>query len=137
MDKKTRLESVTSAFRQAGTIDVGLMTAEQAEKGYFHEFGTKHIPPRPFMTIALEEGRRQIDSDLITMTRAIADGKATFERAAGIVGQRHADRIKYTIGKVDILPALKSETVKRKGSAKTLVDHGHMLNAVTFRVNGK
>lgn len=113
------------------------MTAEQAEKGYFHEFGTKHIPPRPFMTIAIEEGRRQIDSDLITMTRAIADGKATFERAAGIVGQRHADRIKYTIGKVDILPALKSETVKRKGSAKTLVDHGHMLNAVTFRVNNK
>lgn len=90
------------------------------------------------MTIALEEGRQQVDSDLITMTRAIADGKATFERAAGIVGQRHADRIKYTIGKVDILPALKPVTVKaKKGSTKTLVDHGHMLNAVTFRVNHK
>ena len=118
-----------------GSVKVGIMRPEVAEYAFYNEFGTAHIPARPFMRMAFEKGKAQISSDAASLVEKVVSGAMTPDQALQIMGQRHADRVKYTIKSVDIPPMLDPETIKRKkGATKTLVDTGVMANSVTFEV---
>ena len=65
-------------------------------------------------------------------------GKTTAAAALTIIGQKHVTRIKKTITGRNILPALAPSTIAaKKGSSKTLVDTGAMVNAVQIELRNK
>lgn len=120
----------------AGAIDAdGTPIAEYAT---YNEYGTDKIPSRPFMAMSFDENKAEIEADFRRETVALTGGKRTIEQSLTVVGQKHADRVKNTIADRDILPALSPRTVAaKKGSTKTLVDTGAMVNAVQISVRNK
>lgn len=105
-----------------------------AEYAAYNEFGTKSVPARPFMAMSFDENVSAIDSDFLRQGGRLAAGKITAGQALTIVGQKHASRIQNTITGRDISPRLSPRTVAVKGSTKTLVDTGAMVNAVQISV---
>ncbi len=119
----------------SGSANDGVSIAEYAT---YNEYGTKNIPSRPFMAISFDEGRAEIDADFKRQTDALVTGKATANAALTIVGQKHVTRIKKTITGRNIPPPLSPKTIARKkGSSKTLVDTGAMVNAVQIELRNK
>ena len=106
-------------------VDVGIFEGARnpetntsvAEYATYNEFGTATIPARPFMAISFDENIGQITKD----ARA---------------GMGRITRIQRTIKGRDILPKLSESTIAAKGSTKTLVDTGVMVNSVTFAIKG-
>jgi hypothetical protein len=102
-----------------------------SEYAAHNEFGTEKIPSRPFMAITFDENVSHIQNNLKTQYNEIVKGKATVYKALNTIGLRHANRIQKTITGRDLLPKLKDSTIKRKkGSTKTLVDTGALVNAI-------
>ena len=129
---------------QGQIVAVGILSGESndgvsiAEYATYNEYGTKHIPSRPFMAISFDEGRAEIDADFKRQTDALVTGKATANAALTIIGQKHVTRIKKTITGRNIPPPLSPKTIARKkGSSKTLVDTGAMVNAVQIELRSK
>ena len=119
----------------AGASNDGVSIAEYATH---NEYGTKHIPSRPFMAMSFDEGRTEIDSDFKQQGDKLVTGKTTAQAALTIIGQKHVTRIKKTITGRNIPPPLSPQTVARKkGSSKTLVDTGAMVNAVQIELRNK
>lgn len=109
-----------------------------AEYAAHNEYGTKDIPQRPFMAVSFDENRAQIDADFVTATRDLTSGKRGARGLLTIIGQKHADRIKNVITGRNFLPALAASTVQaKKGSTKTLVDTGALVNSIQPVVRGR
>jgi len=114
------------------------LNASIAEYAAHNEFGTQRIPSRPFMAISVDENRPQIDSDFARQAKAITGGTRTAYQALTIIGQKHKERIQTTITGRDILPKLADSTVAaKKGSTKTLVDTGALVNSVQIEIRGR
>lgn len=125
-------------------VAVGILSGAQsegqsiAEYATYNEFGTKNIPSRPFMATSFDENKDAIDNDFRRQTVNILSGKSTANAALTIIGQKHAQRIQKTIKSRNFLPKLSDSTIKaKKGSTKTLVDTGAMVNAVQISVRGR
>lgn len=115
-----------------GSVDEGESIAQYAAH---NEFGTENIPSRPFMAISFDENRGAITKDFDRETAKLVTGKTTADAALTVIGQKHAGRIQKTITGRDILPRLADSTVRaKKGSTKTLVDDGAMVNAVQIEL---
>jgi hypothetical protein len=119
----------------AGSVSEGQSIAEYAT---YNEFGTEKIPSRPFMASTFDRSLAAISSDFNTQGAKLAMGKISANTALTVIGQKHADRIKNTISTVNFLPKLAPGTISaKKGSTKTLVDTGAMLNAVQISVRNR
>lgn len=109
-----------------------------AEYAAANEFGTDKMPSRPFTAVSFDENKKAIEQDFRRLYAQITEGKQTTQNALVIAGQKHAERVKKTITGRDFLPKLKPATVKaKKGSTKTLVDTGAMVNSVKISVRSK
>lgn len=109
-----------------------------AEYATYNEFGTDTIPSRPFMRTAFDENKGDIQADIDRQSARLTGGQVTARGALTIIGQKHASRIQNTITGRDFLPRLSPQTVAaKKGSEKTLVDTGALVNAVKISVRGK
>lgn len=138
---------IQAEFKRARSMEVAVGVLEGsvdgegasiAEYATYNEFGTGDIPARPFMAMSFDENKAQIDSDFIKQGKAMAAGRITTQHALTVIGQKQADRIKNTITGRDITPRLAASTVSaKKGSTKTLVDTGAMVNAVHISVRGR
>lgn len=107
--------------------------ANVAEYAAYNEYGTDEepkIPSRPFMRTAFDENIAEIHKDFARETALLVTGKKTAHQCLLTVGQQQADRIKNTITGRDFLPKLSQQTIDAKGSTKTLVDTGAMVNLV-------
>lgn len=119
-------------------VAVGVFQGQQdsdgvqiAEYGAFNEFGTDTIPSRPFMATAFDENVSRINSDVDNTIGRVAGGQITATQALNRIGQKHADRIKNTITWRNFTPRLADATIaQKKGSTKTLVDTGALVNAI-------
>jgi hypothetical protein len=112
--------------------------ASIAEYGAYNEFGTEHIPSRPFMRTAFDESRAEITADMDQQYARLTTGKATAHQALTIIGQKHADRTKRVITDRDFLPKLADSTIAaKKGSTKTLIDSSALKNAIQISVRQK
>lgn len=112
--------------------------ADVAEYATHNEYGTEHIPSRPFMRTAFDENVGDIQRDMQQQYAAVCSGERTAHQALVVIGQKHADRTKNTITGRDFLPKLSDQTIKRKkGSTKTLVDTSAMVNGVQISVRGR
>jgi len=128
IDALKKLEVVVGVLENAGENGDGSSIAEYATD---NEYGTDRIPSRPFMRTAFDENAGQIGRDMAAQGKAVSTGKRDARDALTIIGQKQADRIKNTITGRDFLPRLSPLTVAAKrGSEKTLVDTGAMVNAI-------
>jgi len=109
--------------------------ADIAEYGTYNEYGTDTIPSRPFMRTSFDENVEAIQSD---MNRALTSAKTGGSVVAALktVGERHQQRIQRTIKGRDFLPKLADSTIAaKKGSTKTLIDSGSMVNSIRYVVH--
>jgi len=146
-DNNRDWEKYKRTMAHAATLEVavgifenakGLKGESVAEYATYNEFGTEKVPSRPFMAISFDSNKAAIEADILGETKAMAEGRRTPEQALARVGLRHADRIKNTITGPNIPPPLAPSTVARKkGSTKTLVDTGAMVNSVQIAIRAK
>lgn len=137
------IDNLRASNRQE--VAVGILEGSKNGEGFniaeyaaANEFGTDSIPSRPFMRTAFDENRADIAADIDRQGGRMMAGEITAHTALTIIGQKQASRIQNTITGRDFLPKLAEETIKRKkGSTKTLVDTGAMVNAVQISVRSK
>jgi hypothetical protein len=109
-----------------------------AEYGAVNEFGTDdgHIPARPFLRPTFDAERERLMQVGQKLIGAVIDGKMTTDQALGILGADLASKVKARITS-HVPPPNAPSTVARKGSDKTLIDTGRLLNAISWSVEVK
>lgn len=109
-----------------------------AELAAVHEYGTEdgHIPARPFLRPTFEAERQNLTDMGGKLITAVLDGKMEVEQALGIVGASLASAVKKRITS-NVPPPNAPSTVAAKGSDKTLIDTGRLLNSITWSVEVK
>jgi hypothetical protein len=105
-----------------------------AEYATANEYGTENIPSRPFMRAAFDENVDAIQKDMANVTNMAKRGGSVVQ-GLKMVGEKHQQRIQRTIKGRDFLPRLADSTVKAKGSTKTLIDSGAMVNSIRYVVH--
>jgi len=101
-----------------------------------HEFGTEHIPARPFMRPAIEQNGQQWLDLLGQGAKRVADGGFSARDVLELVALRAAGDVGKAIQAVTS-PALSPITIKRKGHSKPLIDTGQMFQSVTGKVEAE
>ena len=98
-----------------------------------HEFGTEHLPMRPFMreTISREGGK--IEDRISKELKVVANGKQDWKRAYNRIGAYVASRIKNTLRRSKSwAEPLQQKTIDKKGSSTPLIDTSQMLQSVSW-----
>lgn len=98
-----------------------------------HEFGTEHIPARPFMRPAVTDHGQEWMQLLAQGAQRAAEGGISARDVLEMVTLKAAGDVGKAISAVTS-PALSPITVARKGHSKPLVDTGQMLQSVTGKV---
>lgn len=142
-----RFAETVKAMRNASYVRVGVIGAKgdemhkgglsNSELASIHEYGSSdgRIPQRSFIRSTFDANRDQYVEQMRTMVAAIFDGKMTVDRALSTIGARIVNDIKRRITSGDGIPPPNApSTIKRKGSARTLIDTGRMLAAITWEV---
>ncbi len=133
---KTMEEELGDLRRYAVAVDVGIVNdPELAAIGRINEYGDgKHIPSRPFMRITNARTRLL----QVRMLREAVDAvQAGVPATAAIkpVAIRMVQEVKRTIiGFRD--PPNADSTVEKKGFDNPLQEHGDLVDAITYRIDG-
>lgn len=93
------------------------------------------IPPRPFITIVMFKHRAQFRSFMRAQAKEILHGRSSFDQVLTKLGMMGQDAIQTTITS-GVGPPNSPMTIALKGSSKTLVDQGRMLQSVTWALDG-
>lgn len=112
-----------------------------SELGVIHEFGseTAGIPPRSFLRMPVEDHAREImkslDSEKVRSAVERGDAVTVFK----ILGMAAEGWCKLAFGSAGFgkWPALKAETIARKGSSAPLIDTGQLRRSITSDVAKK
>lgn len=106
----------------------GLTIAEYAT---YNEFGTDKIPSRPFMRTTFDENKAKYSSMIDKIWNAVLTPRASARLLMARLGVMATQDIQNTISGRDFLPKLSEQTIKaKKGSTKTLIDTGAMINSI-------
>jgi hypothetical protein len=135
------LAKITDGLNQAKKLDVGFMSGATYEDGTpvamvaaIQNFGAPeaNIPARPFFTNMINAKGDGWGERLASIYKgADYKGKVAFKRFGYAVA---SDLQQSIISTND--PALEPSTIAAKGFSKALIDTGHMINSVTFNVDG-
>lgn len=134
---QAKLEEIARSMG-GGAVSVGFMAGATYSDGtsvaavaYQNEFGSSTQPPRPFF-------RRMIAAESPSWGRKMAGlAKATNydgARVLDMMGEDISGALKQSINDF-ATPALAQSTVDAKGFAKPLIDTGHMINSITYKVD--
>jgi hypothetical protein len=121
-------------------VETGLFGTE-AQKGAWAEFGTEdpetgeeRTPPRPWLSVAADQGVNVLASALADAVDEVADG-ASPQTAFEEYGETAADVARSVLGTSNVGgPRLAESTERRKGSSAKLVDEGTMKRAIKSKV---
>lgn len=104
-----------------------------------HEYGspTAGIPQRSFIRRTMDLREEDLRKLMHRISVAYVSDKIDLDTALGILGQFLAAAVKNTIVSEQVVPQLIESpagrrTIARKGSHVTLVDHAHLLNAISY-----
>lgn len=127
-------------------VEVGVLGGEHHPEGgegaemsnialaRIHEYGTDKIPERSFIRSTVFEQKQAIIELITQLKTDIYKGRMTVDKALDGIGSQVESLIKGKITDGD--PAwdpLSEETIKRKGSAKPLIDTGQLLHSITYK----
>lgn len=93
------------------------------------------IPPRPFITIAMFKHKAEFVGWMRAQAKQILKGATTIDAALPKLGMMGQDAIQTTITS-GVGPPNSPMTIALKGSSKTLVDTGRMVQSVTWALDG-
>ena len=113
---------------QDGTGSMSLL-----EVAAVHEFGGGDVPQRSFIRATVDEQRPEIERLQHKLAAQVFAGKLDPSSALELLGAKVAAMIQNRIAE-GIGPALKPETVERKGSSVPLVDTGQLRSSITWKV---
>ena len=106
------------------------------EIGAIHEYGAGNNPVRSFLRVPFKIKKDQIQKNMTTLFRAIAeqgaDGVAQMEKA-GVMLQNISKEAFETKG-FGTWKDIKASTKRKKGSSATLIDTGILRGAITYEV---
>ena len=140
LEKITRLKmGVEAGFPAGATTTDGKSIPAYAA---YNEYGTSHIPSRPFMRTTVKEHQNEWCDTLAGSLNYKDISSNHAKRALGLVGEQMKAHIQQTIQKGSFAPnAPKTVAAKRrKGKVEPdhpLIDTGQMLAAVISEVKGK
>lgn len=112
-------------------------------RAIWNNFGTGHIPERPFMQNAMRNNRASYKAAMKASASTIMEQVA--------LGKRPADEKRKALKRLGIkaqgdiqaeITSLRSppnapSTIRQKGSSNPLIDSGEMRNAVAFKIEEK
>lgn len=147
-DKDTGWEALIKRLLQMrnARVKVGILAKEGAEReegspltkaeiAGVLEFGTENkiIPARPAVRSTFDEKKAELKAISAKLVVQIIDNKITVLKAMNILGAFLANSIKRKITDGEgIPPPNKPSTIKKKGSARTWVNTGAVLGAITW-----
>ena len=115
--------------------------ASVAEYAAYNEFGTKHIPARPFIRNWIDNNREKIEKMQARLFKQVCEGKISADEAVAKLGQFAQDGIKHYIITGNFTPnaeaTIRQKGGKRKKSSRPLIDTGVMRNSIRYQVVGK
>jgi hypothetical protein len=98
-----------------------------------NEFGTDQIPERSFLRSTADKKAKVWADQTEKYRKQVMEGHMTPEQALGLLGLKIETDTKTTI-RSNVPPPNSPATVARKGSSKTLIDTGQLLNAIAPQV---
>ena len=107
------------------------MSLTLGQLGMIHEFGTEHIPPRPFLGPAIENNRSAISSLSGELLLKMLHNELSSREALGRLGS-YGQRLVQKQIRETYVPPNTEETIKRKGSSHPLIDTGQMMQNVAW-----
>lgn len=138
---KVQMKQIKKVDKELKELDgkkvvVGLRGPDEVkEYALYNEFGTVHIPARPFFRTALifEEGNKKVVDYVRETFSQVMTGKLTSEQAMDKIGLFCKGRVIQSITNGKWEP-LDKATIKAKGKSKPLVDTGTMLKSFDYEV---
>lgn len=100
--------------------------------GIWNEYGTAHIPSRPFIRQTFEDNQQAAAQYLGRVVSSVAKG-ADLVQELSKLGQWYQDKQKNTLKSYPWTPNAPS-TRKRKKSSKPLVDTSQLVNSIRYKV---
>jgi len=101
----------------------------------WNELGTEHTPSRPFMRKSVDENEDKINAFLQSQKADLVKGVPA-ENVLNKIGIFQKDLMQEKITEGDYVPNAPA-TVKKKGSAKPLIDTGRMRQSVNYVITEK
>lgn len=105
--------------------------SEVATIAVYNEFGTKRIPPRPFMQTSFIQSYFGIKERLKKEARRVVSGRQDALTGIGRVGAFLASETKKAVRAWSVPPNAASTMRQKKGVNNPLVDTGQMVNTIT------
>ena len=130
-------------YLQTHAVKVGVLGNGSADGvsvqdyAIFNEYGTSHIPSRPFfrLSVGTQKAQNEIREYLNAQIENIISGELTGQGAYDNLGTFVVQKIKKTIMSGNFAP-LDSKTIKRKGSSTPLIDTHSLYNSISYEIVG-
>ncbi len=113
------------------------------EYAVYNEFGTKHIPPRPFMRNAIESNSQAISNYIEARVNDILEGQITGRKALMQIGEYIRGLIIQSIATAtNWAEPLSSKTLKAKlkegsNNDKTLIEDRFLIKSIRYQITSK
>lgn len=117
---------------QAGPASDGVQVVDYA---IFNEFGTEHIPARPFMRHTADTQERPLQEYTRRLIGPMLEGQRSVDQVLHSVGQWYQRAMQSTVrnSRSWAEPNAPS-TIALKGSSLPLRDHGVLLGAIRYEI---
>lgn len=107
--------------------------ATLAQVATFNEFGTEHIPARPFIRSTFDEQVGEWERLVALVERRLIAGTMSISQALKLLGAKIVADIQAKITDGPHEPNRPS-TIAKKGSTSPLIDTGRLRQSVTFEI---
>lgn len=113
------------------------------EYAVYNEFGTKHIPPRPFMRNAIESNSQAISNYIEARVNDILEGQITGRKALMQIGEYIRGLIIQSIATAtNWAEPLNPKTLKAKlkegsNNDKTLIEDRFLIKSIRYQITSK
>ena len=113
------------------------------EYAVYNEFGTKHIPPRPFMRNAIESNSQAISNYIEARVNDVLEGQITGRKALMQIGEYIRGLIIQSIATAtNWAEPLSSKTLKAKlkegsNNDKTLIEDRFLIKSIRYQITSK
>ena len=130
-------------YLQTHAVKVGVLGNGSAngvsvqDYAIFNEYGTSHIPKRPFfrLSVGTQKAQNEIKEYLNTQIENVVSGELTGQGAYENLGIFVVQKIKKTIMSGNFAP-LDPKTIKRKGQSTPLIDTHSLYHSIDYEIVG-
>lgn len=107
--------------------------ADLVDVATWNEYGTEHIPKRPFMRIAERRNEKKWQKLAEGVAEKAIEGMGV-DQGLDLLGNQIVGDIQEVIGNRNLLAPNAPGTIKQKGSDAPLIDTGQLRQSISFEV---